>query len=341
MRSFERLPFTLAFAAMCALSNPAGAAGAAEAAGSPGGKGEPGSAAARQAAQAKYRQGAAAYSSGRYTEAIDLFRQADRLTPSAALSFNIARAYEKIGDGPSTLAWYRDYLRRSPRAQDAAEVGRSIDRLEAELAGKGVQQVTVLSTPSGATIVMDDQPVGVTPWTGELSPGTHGVSIRLRGYADAEQTFVLSSADAMDVSVLLDPESSTSSPRLLTSAGSREVPMDTQPASRSRVTRTLGIVSLGAGVASLGGALAFEMMRRSSADDAKNESEQLRAAEHLNDAESQATTARILAGVGAALTVTGGILFIVDAGHGSPSSPRVGLGCYGGFCGASASGRFQ
>jgi tetratricopeptide (TPR) repeat protein len=321
-------------------------ANAADAVWSPGGKGESGSASARHAAQARYRRGVTSYSSGRYTEAIDLFRQADRLSPSAALSYNIARAYEKIGDGPSTLAWYRDYLRRSPNSTDADEVGRSIDRLEAELSQKGVQQVTVLSIPNGATIVMDGQPVGVTPWTGELSPGSHAVSIRLRGYADVERTFALSSADAMDVSVTLNAESGSPSASSLVSAGGvSSMPSDTEPARRSRAARTWGIVSLSAGVAALGGAFAFEMMRRSSADDAKDETEQIRAAQHVEDAESRATTARILTGAGAALAVTGGILLVVDAGKGSSSAarqgPRVGLGCSGGFCGASAFGRFQ
>jgi tetratricopeptide (TPR) repeat protein len=342
----NRSKTALSIVALVTTCSMSGGANAADAVGSPGGKGEPSSASARHAAQETYKRGASAYSSGQYTEAIDLFRQADRLSPSAALSFNIARAYEKIGDGPSTLAWYRDYLRRSPRSPDAAEVGRSIDRLEAELAQKGVQQVTVLSTPNGATIVMDEQPVGVTPWTGELAPGSHGVSIRLRGYADVERTFVLSSADAMDINVALQPESaSPSASSLASSGGVPSMPSDTEPSRRSRAARTWGIVSLSAGAAALGGAFAFEMMRRSSADDAKNEGEQLRAAQHLEDAESQATTARILAGAGAALAVTGGILLIVDAGKGSSSSaglgPRMGLGCTGGFCGASAFGRFQ
>jgi tetratricopeptide (TPR) repeat protein len=342
MTRFENVVAMAALMATCSL--PAGAS-AAEAVGSPGGRGEASSASARQAAQATYKRGAAAYSSGHYTEAIDLFRQADRLSPSAALSFNIARAYEKIGDGPSTLAWYRDYLRRAPGSADAAEIARSIDRLEAELSQKGVQQVTVLSIPNGATIVMDGQPVGVTPWTGELSPGSHGASIRLRGYADVERTFVLSSTDAMDISVALDAESvSPSGSGLASVGGVPSMPADTEPAHRSRAARTWGIVSLSAGVAALGGAFAFEMMRRSSAEDAQNEAEQLKAAQHLDDAESQAMTARILAGAGAALAVTGGVLLIVDAGKASSSAglgPRVGLGCSGGFCGASAFGRFQ
>src|SRR5262249_30798358 len=50
------------------------------------------------AAREKYRAGAAAYKAGHYKDAIDLFLDANRLSPSAALSFDVARAYEKLGD---------------------------------------------------------------------------------------------------------------------------------------------------------------------------------------------------------------------------------------------------
>ena len=52
----------------------------------------------RVQAKDKYQQGAAAYAASRYKDAVDLFLSADHLAPSAPLSFNIARAYEKLGD---------------------------------------------------------------------------------------------------------------------------------------------------------------------------------------------------------------------------------------------------
>src|SRR5256885_1412366 len=57
----------------------------------------------RAEGKARYERSAAAYSAGRYKDAIDLFLQADALASSAALSFNIARAYEKIGDDAASL----------------------------------------------------------------------------------------------------------------------------------------------------------------------------------------------------------------------------------------------
>src|SRR6185436_18266878 len=76
----------------------------------------------RNSVKVKFQEGAQAYEQGRYKDAVDAFLAADRLAPSAPLSFNVARAYQKLGDGSSALRWYRDYLRRNPNAQNADSV---------------------------------------------------------------------------------------------------------------------------------------------------------------------------------------------------------------------------
>jgi hypothetical protein len=111
------------------------------------------------------------------------------------LSFNIARSYEKIGDDAGALRWYRDYLRRDPSVKNAGDVQKLVQGLEASLAKKGVQQVTVLSSPAGATVTIDDRPVGVTPFTGEFAPGQHQIGVSLRGYADSQQKVALPADD--------------------------------------------------------------------------------------------------------------------------------------------------
>jgi hypothetical protein len=65
------------------------------------------------------------------------------------LSFNIARAYEKLGDDAGALRWFRDYLRRAPDAPICEGSGR-LDHVLTSNASrkKGVQQLTVMSTPA-------------------------------------------------------------------------------------------------------------------------------------------------------------------------------------------------
>src|SRR5689334_2986846 len=80
----------------------------------------------RADAKARYEQGVEAYKKDRFKDAIDLFLEADHLAPSAPLSFNIARSYEKIGDDAGALRWYRDYLRREPNAKNAPDVQKLV-----------------------------------------------------------------------------------------------------------------------------------------------------------------------------------------------------------------------
>ena len=293
-------------------------------------------------ARQRYTDALRAYKEGRYKDAIDLFIEADRLAPSAALSFNVARAYGRIGDSTSSLAWYRDYLRRAGDAKDRAEVEAIVKDLAKRLQAKGVQQVTVLSEPPGATVHVDDRPVGVTAWTGELAPGRHRVSLRLRGFRDAESVIDLMPEEPLDVTVPLVAETEDA-PEQHSAPPPDSVPSESpyasavvrdEPRPVEGGVRPLTWIALGAGAASLGAAGVFELMRRSAADDAAADQTQIGRAGKLETADGHMTTARVLAAVGGGLIVIGGVLLVVDLGSGSsPAHARVGVGCPGGGCG--------
>src|SRR6185295_10720910 len=119
----------------------------------------------REQAKAQFEQGVTAYGERRYEDAVRAFQSADAIQPSAALSFNIALAFERLNNSLAALRWYRDYLRRSPLAANAAEVQARVVELAGQLAERGLQQLSVLSTPEGAAVRIDQQPAGVTPLT--------------------------------------------------------------------------------------------------------------------------------------------------------------------------------
>jgi tetratricopeptide (TPR) repeat protein len=280
----------------------------------------------RAEAKARYEAGVAAYSAGRYKDAVDLFLAADRLAPSAPLSFNIARAYEKLGDDSGALRFYRDYLRRTPNAENARDVAELVKHFEDRLRAKGVQQVTVLSTPTGATVVLDGAPVGVTPATLDLPPGQHHVALMLRGYADTERDVELPPEHALDVTIELTPSTEPAQPA---AALPPPAPAPGQPVAPAEKRQGFGVwpyVTLGAGALTLAGSLTFELLRRGSEQDAKDASTQVAYKEHYDEMASQRTTARILLGVGGALVVTGGVLLAIDlAGSSSGGVARLGL----------------
>jgi tetratricopeptide (TPR) repeat protein len=298
-----------------------------------------------EVARVRYRQGEEAYKAGRYRESIDFFLDADRLAPSAALSFNIAIAYEKIDDAASALRWYRDYLRRAPDAKDRATVEASVVAMEAALAKKGVAQVTVLSDPPGATLTIDDKPSGVTPWTTETSPGAHRFAFRRDGYQLLEQSVDVPSDHAIDVQVTLVPAVVSSEPAAAPppppAAGAPVDNAASPPrAARGATVRTLGIVGLAAGGAALGGALTFELLRRSAESDAKNERTQVGFADRVDTMESRQTVARVLLGTGIVLAATGGVLLFFGHREAAAGDTSVAVGCTPYGCASSVRGRF-
>jgi tetratricopeptide (TPR) repeat protein len=292
----------------------------------------------RALAKGKYQEGADAYSAGRFKDAVDLFLAADHLAPSAPLSFNIARAYEKLGDDAGTLRWYRDYLRRSPNAANAAAVQAQVTALARALQKKGVQQLTILSSPAGATVTLDDQPLGVTPLTSELAPGEHHLLLSLRGYADVERDLTLLPDQPFEQTLRLEQRSESAPPSTGAPPSDPKAPA-TAPAGTGKKLGVVPWVTLGAGGAALGLALTFELLRRSAENQAKKDTVQLDYQEHLNLEQGRQTTARIFAGVGSALLATGGLMLLLDSGGASPSA-SASLSCVPGACGVAARGSF-
>lgn len=305
----------------------------------------PASGRAIETARARYKEGAQAFQQKRYKDAIDLFLEADRLASSPAFAFNVAIAYEAMGDTANTLRWLRTYLRRAPDAADRAAVEERVRTHEQKLAARGVQQVTLLSTPEGATVELDGRAVGVTPWTGEIAPGAHEAVLQLRGYKEAQQRFDLAADRASDVTVTLEvapAETAAATPV------TRDTPTPAAPAEGGGVGPATWIL-LGVGVAGLGTALGFELARKSAEDGAREAPTQVDAAEQLDTMEGRRTAARIFLGVGGAAFLAGGVMLAIDLASGggeAPSArtprakPRLSAGCLPGGCAAQLRGAF-
>ncbi len=262
--------------------------------------------AARSRARTLFDKGAQAYNDSRYSQAAECFLDAHRVYPAPQLLFNVAKAYDKLGMSSSAMAFYRDYLRHLPSAPDANEVGNRVRELEAVLAQRGVQQLTVLTTPTRALVAVDAIPVGVTPWTGETWPGEHRFAVTLDGHKPLETLITVDAVRARDFSFELE----------------RVTPSNTAqqggiaPAARSSPqVSTLTWLVLGAGTAALGTTLALEMA-------SKNTSGLTR-------------TGAFFGGVGITASVLGGLLLHLDLyePQATPTQKRRAMA-------ASVSGRF-
>jgi len=271
----------------------------------------------RSMAKGKYEQGVEAYRRARYADAVRLFLEADAISPSAALSYNIARAYEKLADDAQTLRWYRNYLRLEPRPKNLVEVQGYIRSLSEALARQGLQQLTILTSPPGATVTIDGMPLGVSPLTLELRPGAHDALLTRRGFSDFVGHFVLPQSTPIDVRAELQVAASNGLP---TADTARE------PGRRFGIAPYL---TLGAAAVCLGSAAIFEISRRSAQNSAENERVQLDYARDIDAMNSRQTTARVLLGVGGVLAVTGATLLVFNTQL-APASRAVVAGIPGG-----------
>jgi hypothetical protein len=209
--------------------------------------------------------------------------EAHRIYPTPQLIFNVAKAYDKLLAQSGALAFYREYLRSLPLAPDAAEVGSRIRELEAVLAQRGVQQVSILTDPPHALLAIDGMPVGLTPWTGETWPGTHRVTLTLDGHKQEATEITVDVLHARDFAFALTPASSASrNPSGAPTTLTRSSPQ----------VSTLTWIVLGMGTAALGTTLGLEMAARNSS--------------------GLTRTGAFFGGVGLTASVLGGLLLHLD-----------------------------
>jgi hypothetical protein len=237
-------------------------------------------------AKALFEKAANAYAAGHYYEAIEGFLELDRFYPNDQLPYNVAKAYDNLGSRPGALRYYREYLRRSPTAADHEAVVTRVRELEQALAERGLQQVTVFSDPPEATVLLDDRPVGLTPWTGETWPGRHRVTVEKNGYLQREVVMELDALKAEEVNLEL-----THAPLA--------APVAAPPVSQEKpwpLTRRMGVLTwatLATGTAALGTAIAIQATSGSKS--------------------SGITPATgFFAGVGAAAATVGGVMLYFD-----------------------------
>jgi tetratricopeptide (TPR) repeat protein len=238
---------------------------------------------AKDRARVLFQEGVAAYRAGKYYEAVDIFLATQRIYPDTQLTFNVARAYEHLGNIAAALRYYRDYLRQADRPSDGEEVRQRVRNLERQLAERGVMQLTVLSRPEAATVLLDGKAVGITPFTAETYPGKHRLALSLDAHTTTEQVVDVDAHTARDVSVVLLPAPKPAPP----------APIIVLENAKPRAVSVPTLVTLGTGLVLLGAAVVAEA------------------------ASSEAGLARssaFLAGSGLGVSGVGGVMLYFDLG---------------------------
>jgi hypothetical protein len=252
-----------------------------------------------------------------------------------------------MGDNRSALAAYRDYLRRLPAADNTVEVSQRNAELERALAAIGVQQLSVLSTPAGATVAIDDVSRGVTPWTGELSPGPHRITLRLDGYSEATSRVELPADHAIDVELELGrapaPAAAAPEPPVVSAAPvgapATRPRIDEVPPAEARVPEWWTWALFGGSAAALLGAGVLELSRRDLEDQASHTQVQVERQDKTESMESRQTAARVVLGVGVVAAIAGGVSLYFDLER-AEQAPALAFDCSPSGCSLGAGGRF-
>jgi tetratricopeptide (TPR) repeat protein len=295
----------------------------------------------------KFEAGEKAFAEKRYKDAIELFLRADAIIENPAFAYNASLAYEAMGDDSAALAWAREYLYRAPSAEDRESTAARVVLFEKKLAAKGVQQVTVRTTPRGATVLVDGAAVGVTPWTGDLAPGRHVIELGLRGHQDRTTELQLPADKAQLVELQLEVAASEPAlapppqegPALRPTPEPAKAPV---PASRPGWLLPTSLAVLGLGLGAAGAAIGLEFARAGAEEDARLALIQVEAADHLQRRQDFQTGARVAVGFAAGFALLGATGLVVDltAFNAESEAVQVQGRCVGDGCALLIGGAF-
>jgi tetratricopeptide (TPR) repeat protein len=299
----------------------------------------------KEEAKKHFELGKAYYKQSEYTKAIEEFQKAYSLYAHSVILYNIAQAYEKEGNIPMALRFFREYLRASPNAEDRNTILISIQNLEKKLQERGIQQVGIYSTPSEADVAINGKVVGKTPFVIELKPGKYTLSLTKKGYMPIDKEFIVSPDKSLELDFSLN-EVNVEQPKPQVVSEQKvdqglvqkedvvkgpepevmkkeEVKRATEPAQKRFWTYIVG----GTGGLLIGTGAVFGILASSKESELKSESNVNRGRDEVqslaNDAQNYATMANIFYGAGAACIVSATVLFFVEGKSGGVKPSAV------------------
>jgi len=186
-------------------------------------------------ARQHYEIGTQQYDLGHWDDAIREFEKAYELRPDPSFLYNLAQAYRRKGDARRALDLYKNYLAKSPKAPQRAEIEERIASLQKQIDEAAsakpalpAPEPTVPSSGSAASPAVVPAPTGASATSSPQVPATSSGSApdRRSGQAPAAAT----------------ASKSTPAPVVAKAA---------EPAPRGHNLRVAGIVCGSVGVASI------------------------------------------------------------------------------------------
>ncbi|MBM4379194.1 MAG: hypothetical protein FJ086_07830, partial [Deltaproteobacteria bacterium] len=139
--------------------------------------------------KALFTEGEELFGRGDAAGAARAFREADRIRQTPEVAWDLARCHEKLREPALVAYYYRQYLRRAPKAQDALEVAETLGNLleQAEADGQGLLELE--GTEPGSVELEAGRMAGGLPQAAFLPPGDYAGQVR---FSTGTQTFIAS-----------------------------------------------------------------------------------------------------------------------------------------------------
>ncbi|QSQ22453.1 PEGA domain-containing protein [Pyxidicoccus parkwayensis] len=156
-------------------------------------------------AQRRYERGKEFYEESDFRAALVEFQRAYELAPSYKLLYSIAQVQYQLQDYAGALRSFQQYLEEGQAeitAQRRDEVQREVDRLRSRVA-----TLDIVTRPVGATVSVDDQPVGRTPLSEPVlvSAGRRKVTAELPGEPPVTRVVDVAGMDTVKVQLDFAP----------------------------------------------------------------------------------------------------------------------------------------
>jgi len=134
---------------------------------------------------------------GRYQEAVEEFLQAASTLDDAGLFWNMARAYEELGDVPNALHYFERLAAKFPDDRSAESAREKIEALRSKLPGHVIVRCGEVPGIRASVDGGDKVPCGDR--IGPLKPGKHVVEATAVGYEPWRQTVEVKAGGKLEV----------------------------------------------------------------------------------------------------------------------------------------------
>lgn len=132
------------------------------------------------------------FKAGKYRETVDVTKRLYELTKKAKYLVNIGTCFDQLKDDEQAIHYYQKFLREDATSPLRPRIGAKVEEIRTRLS-QHKREVSFVTEPSGAELVIDGRTLLTTPVTVWLTFGKHQVELRKPGHVTKRVTLTVAS----------------------------------------------------------------------------------------------------------------------------------------------------